>query len=111
MTYKEKHSLLFVFPFEFEINEKKLIIRYFWIFKYEIPFSNIVDFETIENIPWYVYGIRVDPIRRSLAFILNHKKAIRIKKKNGFWKEIIISVDKQEKFYYYLKQTNIKNKQ
>ncbi len=102
VLYQEKSRRL-LFPSCFKIYENKIEV-YFWPFKYEIPFSDIASVEVIEKIPfWIGWGLRVHPLKRKLYFAIHHGKGIRIKRKNGFWKEIVLSVKNPEKFISVLR--------
>jgi hypothetical protein len=59
-------------------------------FKYSIPFSEIKEVKTIDNIPWYVgWGVRL--WGRRLAFVSMRKSAVAIEKRNGFFRTIILT--------------------
>ncbi len=72
-------------------------------FKYKIPFSDIKEVKTIENIPWYVgWGLRM--WGRNLAFISMRKRAVAIEKKKGFFRKLILTVQNPEGFMERLKE-------
>ncbi|VVB88068.1 Uncharacterised protein [uncultured archaeon] len=72
-------------------------------FKYRIPFSEIKDIKTIENIPWYVgWGLRL--WGRRLAFVSMRKPAVVIEKKKGFFRELILTTQNHEEFIKKLKE-------
>jgi hypothetical protein len=66
-------------------------------FKFRIPFSEIKDIKTIENIPWYAgWGVRL--WGRRLAFISMRKSAVEIEKKKGFFRKLILTTQNPEDF-------------
>jgi len=66
-------------------------------FKFSIPFSEIKEVKTIENIPWYAgWGLRL--WGRRLAFISMRKRAVLIEKKKGFFKKLILTTQNPEDF-------------
>lgn len=72
-------------------------------FKYSIPFSEIKDIKTIENIPWYVgWGVRI--WGRRLAFVSMHKSAVTIEKRSGFFRTIILTTRSPEVFTQKIKE-------
>jgi hypothetical protein len=72
-------------------------------FKYGIPFSEIKEVKTIENIPWYVgWGVRL--WGRRLAFISMRKSAVLIEKNNGFFRKLILTTQNPEEFIKKLKE-------
>ncbi|VVB84617.1 Uncharacterised protein [uncultured archaeon] len=72
-------------------------------FKYSIPFSEIKDVKTIENIPWYVgWGVRL--WGRRLAFVSMRKSAVEIEKKSGFFRKIILTSQDPDGFIKKLKE-------
>jgi hypothetical protein len=72
-------------------------------FKYGIPFSEIKDVKTIENIPWYVgWGVRI--WGRRLAFVSMHKSAVEIEKKSGFFRKIVLTTQDPDGFIKKLKE-------
>jgi hypothetical protein len=72
-------------------------------FKYGIPFSEIKNVRTIENIPWYVgWGVRL--WGRRLAFVSMRKSAVAIEKRNGFFRTIILTAQNPEEFIRRIKE-------
>ncbi|MFZ3060335.1 MAG: DUF1673 family protein [Candidatus Methanoperedens sp.] len=72
-------------------------------FKYSIPFSEIKEMKTIEDIPWYAgWGLRL--WGRRLAFISMRKNAVLIEKKNGFFRKLILTTQNPEEFIKKLKE-------
>jgi hypothetical protein len=72
-------------------------------FKYSIPFSDIKDVKTIENIPWHVgWGVRL--WGRRLAFISMRKNAVLIEKNKGFFRKLILTTQNPEEFIKRLKE-------
>jgi hypothetical protein len=72
-------------------------------FNYGIPFSDIKEVKTIENIPWYVgWGVRM--WGRRLAFVSMRKSAVAIEKKNGFFRMIILTTQNPEEFIRRIKE-------
>lgn len=66
-------------------------------FKYIIPFSEIKEMKTIEDIPWYAgWGVRLRG--RRLAFISMRKSAVLIEKKSGFFRKLILTTQNPEEF-------------
>ena len=66
-------------------------------FKFSIPFSEIKEIKTIENIPWYVgWGVRL--WGRRLAFISMRKSAVEIEKKSGFFKRSVFTTQNPAEF-------------
>jgi hypothetical protein len=66
-------------------------------FKYRVPFSNIEEVRTIDNIPWYVgWGLRL--WGRGLAFVSMHKSAVEIKKKSGLFRRLVLTTQNPEEF-------------
>lgn len=75
-------------------------------FKYSIPFSEIKDVRTIENIPWYVgWGVRM--WGRRFTLISMRKSAVEIEKKSGFFREIILTTQDPDGFIKRLKEEMI----
>jgi hypothetical protein len=75
-------------------------------FKYSIPFSEIKDIRTIENIPWYVgWGVRI--WGRRLAFVSMRKSAVEIEKKSGFLRKIILTSQDPDRFIKKLKEETV----
>jgi len=71
-------------------------------FKYRIPFSEITEIKTIEDIPWYAgWGLRL--CGRGLAFISMRKSAVLIEKKSGFFRKLILTTQNPEEFIKKLK--------
>ena len=71
-------------------------------FKYSIPFSEIKEIKTIEDIPWYAgWGLRM--WGRRLAFISMRKSAVLIEKKKGFFRKLILTTQNPEEFIKRLK--------
>jgi hypothetical protein len=72
-------------------------------FKYRIPFSEIKEIKTIEDIPWYEgWGLRL--WGRRLAFISMRKSAVLIEKKSGFFRKLILTTQNPEEFIKKLKE-------
>lgn len=72
-------------------------------FKYSIPFSEIQEMKTIEDIPWYAgWGLRM--WGRRLAFISMRKSAVLIEKKKGFFRKLILTTQNPEDFIKRLKE-------
>jgi hypothetical protein len=72
-------------------------------FKYSIPFSEIKEMKTIEDIPWYAgWGVRL--WGRRLAFISMRKSAVSIEKKKGFFRKLILTTQNPEDFIKRLKE-------
>ncbi len=72
-------------------------------FKYRIPFSEIKDVRTTENIPWYVgWGLRL--WGRRLSFVSMHKRAVLIEKEKGFFRKLILTTQNPEEFIKKLKE-------
>jgi hypothetical protein len=72
-------------------------------FKYRIPFSEIKEMKTIEDIPWYAgWGLRM--WGRRLAFISMRKSAVLIEKKKGFFRKLILTTQNPEEFIKRLKE-------
>lgn len=66
-------------------------------FRYHVPFSEIKDVKTIENIPWYVgWGLRL--WGRRLAFVSMRKSAVEIKRKRGFFRRLVLTTRNPEEF-------------
>ncbi len=71
-------------------------------FKYSIPFSEIKEVKTIENIPWYVgWGVRL--WRRRLAFVSMRKSAVEIEKKSGFFRQLVLTTQNPGEFVKMVK--------
>jgi hypothetical protein len=66
-------------------------------FKFSIPFSEIKEVKTIENISWYA-GLGVRLWGRKLAFISMRKSAVEIEKKKGFFRKLILTTQNPEDF-------------
>jgi hypothetical protein len=65
--------------------------------KYSIPYSEIKEMKTIEDIPWYAgWGLRLRG--RRLAFISMRKSAVLIEKKKGFFRKLILTTQNPEEF-------------
>ncbi|MGC8947986.1 MAG: hypothetical protein ACP5OK_01455 [Thermoprotei archaeon] len=102
VLYEEKSHRLLV-PSYFRIYDDR-VESYFFPYKYEIPFPDIEKVKIIEKIPWYVgWGLRIDLFNKRLFFAIHHGRSILIKRKSGFWKEIILSVKDPQKFISYIK--------
>ncbi len=72
-------------------------------FKYRIPFSEIIEIKTIEDIPWYAgWGLRL--WGRGLAFISMRKSAVLIEKNRGFFRKLILTTQNPEEFIKKLKE-------
>ncbi|MCZ7398692.1 MAG: hypothetical protein O8C62_03265 [Candidatus Methanoperedens sp.] len=72
-------------------------------FKYRIPFSEIKEMKTIEDIPWYAgWGLRL--WGRRLAFISMRKSAVLIEKKKGFFRKLILTTQNPEEFIKRLEE-------
>ena len=72
-------------------------------FRYRIPFSEIKDVKTIEDIPWYAgWGLRL--WGRRLAFISMRKSAVLIEKEKGFFRKLILTTQNPEDFIKTLKK-------
>ena len=72
-------------------------------FKYTIPFSEIKEVKTIEDIPWYAgWGMRI--WGRRLAFISMRKRAVLIEKDKGFFRKLILTTQNPEDFIKKLKE-------
>lgn len=72
-------------------------------FKFSIPFSEIKDVKTIENIPWYAgWGLRL--WGRKLAFISMRKCAVEIEKKSGFFRRLVLTTRNPEEFVKMVKE-------
>ncbi len=72
-------------------------------FKYSIPFSEIKEMKTIEDIPWYAgWGLRM--WGRRLAFISMRKSSVLIEKKKGFFRKLILTTQNPEEFIKKLKE-------
>jgi len=73
-------------------------------FKYTIPFSEIKEVKTIEDIPWYAgWGIRLW-WGGGLAFISMHKGAVLIEKEKGIFRKLILTTQYPEDFIKKLKE-------
>lgn len=71
-------------------------------FKYRVPFSEIKEVRTIENIPWYVgWGMRL--WGRRLAFVSMRKRAVVIEKKRGFFRKLVLTTRNPEEFVKMVK--------
>ena len=72
-------------------------------FKYRIPFSEIKEVKTIEDIPWYAgWGLRL--WGRGLAFISMRKSAVLIEKEKGFFRKLILTTQNPEEFIKILNE-------
>ncbi|MCZ7392641.1 MAG: hypothetical protein ABOK23_10920 [Candidatus Methanoperedens sp.] len=72
-------------------------------FKYSIPFSEIKEMKTIEDVPWYAgWGLRL--WGRRLAFISMRKSAVLIEKKSGFFRKLILTTQNPEEFIKRLEE-------
>jgi hypothetical protein len=72
-------------------------------FKYSIPFSEIKEIKTIEDIPWYAgWGLRM--WGRRLAFISMRKSAVVIEKEKGFFRKLILTTRNPEEFIKRLEE-------
>jgi hypothetical protein len=72
-------------------------------FKYSIPFSEIKEMKTIEDLPWYVgWGLRM--WGRRLAFISMRKSAVVIEKEKGIFRKLILTTQNPEEFIKKLKE-------
>jgi len=72
-------------------------------FKFSIPFSEIKEVKTIENIPWYTgWGLRL--WGRKLAFISMRKSAVEIEKKSGFFRRLVLTTQNPEEFVKMVKE-------
>ncbi|MCX9084813.1 MAG: hypothetical protein OIN87_08465 [Candidatus Methanoperedens sp.] len=72
-------------------------------FKYRVPFSEIKEIKTIEDIPWYAgWGLRM--WGRRLAFISMRKSAVLIEKEKGFFRKLILTTQNPEEFIKKLKE-------
>ncbi len=102
LYYEKSYRLLF--PAYFKIYENRIEAS-FWPFGYEIPVSDVESVEIVERIPWYVgWGLRINPWKRKLYFAIHHGKSVKIKRKNGFWKEVVLAVKAPEKFVSVLRR-------
>jgi hypothetical protein len=73
-------------------------------FKYRIPFSEIKEVKTIEDIPWYAgWGIRLW-WGGGLAFISMRKRAVLIEKEKGFFRKLILTTQNPEDFIIKLRE-------
>ncbi|WAM22610.1 MAG: DUF1673 family protein (plasmid) [Candidatus Methanoperedens sp.] len=72
-------------------------------FKYSIPFSEIKEMKTIEDIPWYV-GWGVSPWGRRLSFVSMRKSTVLIEKKRGFFRKRILTTQNPEDFIKRLEE-------
>jgi hypothetical protein len=71
-------------------------------FKYSIPFSEIKEMKTIEDIPWYAgWGVRL--LGRRLAFISMRKSAVLIEKNKGFFRKLILTTQNPDEFIRIVK--------
>ena len=97
VIYEEKHYKLLL-PMYFRIYTDK-IEACFWPFKYIINFSDIEDIRIIDRVPYYIgWGLRINPLSRTLFFVTHHGRSIEIIKRKGFWKKVILSVKNPEEF-------------
>ncbi len=72
-------------------------------FKYRIPFSEIKEVKTIEDIPWYAgWGLRM--WGRRLAFISMRKSAVMIERKKGLFRKLILTTQNPEEFIKRLEE-------
>lgn len=72
-------------------------------FKYIIPFTEIKEVKTIDNIPWYAgWGLRM--WGRRLAFISMRKSAVLIEKNKGFFRKLILTTQNPEEFIKRLEE-------
>jgi hypothetical protein len=96
--YEEKSNRLLL-PSYFRVHEDR-VEAFFWPFKYEIPVSEVERVELVMGIPWYVgWGLRINPWKRTLYFAIHHGKCLKIRKRGGFWKNVVISVRDSEKVF------------
>ena len=105
LFYEEKQHepwLLFL-PSYFRIYGDS-VEAYFWLYRFIIPISEIEEVRIIEKIPWYVgWGLRIDLFRRKLYLAIHHGRSVEIKKRNGYWKSIVLSIKDPEKFISIVK--------
>jgi hypothetical protein len=72
-------------------------------FKYRVPFSEIKEIKTIEDIPWYAgWGLRI--WGRRLAFISMRKSAVLIEKNRGSFRKLILTTQNPDEFIKILKK-------
>ncbi|NOZ81589.1 MAG: hypothetical protein GXO63_00335 [Candidatus Micrarchaeota archaeon] len=91
--YRQKGRLLSVLS-----GRNRVTVR-FWPFSLSFKTSEIEDVRVLGKIPWYVgWGLRINPFKKRVYFVTNHKNCVLIKKRNGFWKEVVVSVRDPEKF-------------
>ena len=93
----EEVSYCLLFPARFRIYSNK-IEAYFWPFRYEIPILDIARIKIIDKIPWWVgWGLRIW-FGRKLYFAVHHGKGVKVERKGGYWKKIVLSVKNPERF-------------
>jgi hypothetical protein len=106
LVYEERHHrpwLLFI-PSYFKVYEDR-IEAYFWPYKHVTPISEIEEIKIVERIPWYVgWGLRIDPFKKKIYFAIHHGRSVEIKRRNGYWKSIILSVKNPEEFASIIKK-------
>lgn len=72
-------------------------------FRYRLPFSEMGDVTTIDEIPWYVgWGLRL--WGRGLAFVSMHKQAVVIDKKSGVFRRLILTTQNPDEFAGMVKE-------
>ena len=63
---------------------------------YRVKFRDIEGVEVV-SLPWYIgWGLRV--MGRRLAFVSRRGRAVSIKKRRGFFRELVLTVQNPERF-------------
>lgn len=103
LIYEEKSRRLFLLPSYFRIYEDR-VEAYFWPHKHVVPTSDIKEVKIIEGMPWYVgWGLRINPFKKKLYFAVHHGRSVKIERKSGYWRKVVLSVEDPENFVSTLK--------
>ncbi|MDD2438831.1 MAG: hypothetical protein PHD41_01190 [Methanosarcinaceae archaeon] len=85
-----------LYGMKFQLGGKRVLVR-FPPFNYGIEYSKISSVEILDRVPWYTgWGLRIH--WRTLLFVGKHTRAVRITKKEGFFREVILVPEHVEEF-------------
>lgn len=91
------------FKLKFRITEKN-VEAVMPIFSHRVPFSEIKEITTIDDISCNVgWGIRI--WGRRLAFVSMHKKAVKIEKENGYFRALFLTTRDPDVFVRMVKES------
>lgn len=85
----------------FCVSERELSLKFF-PFSYKILLKDITQVEIVDSLPWWRgWGLRM--WGRSLYFVSDHAGAVLVRKKTGFFKEVVFTPSDAERFVEKLK--------